>query len=237
MPRLRTGPRYENVDEDVVVGSSQSSRFRRKARRRETFFCFGGLLILVFALAGVVAVLLVITLSTSEADCSVESGLRFNCIPEGGKTEAEDVCGKRGCCWSDSSTPKCFYPTDFGYTVNGKVVDTRTGKTANLTRKSGQPSQYGGDIDSLRVDMFYETPYRLHVKVGDVRKETSYPIYCAAICKPLPLLVAAVHLLIFSMAVLKDFPRAIPDMALWSELLQKCSTILVTSTVPSPPDL
>jgi alpha-glucosidase (family GH31 glycosyl hydrolase) len=38
------------------------------------------------------------------------------------------------------------------------------------TRKPGQPSQYGGDIATVRVDFFYETPYRLRVKFSDPQR-------------------------------------------------------------------
>jgi hypothetical protein len=48
------------------------------------------------------------------------------------------------------------------------------------TRKPGQPSQYGGDIATVRVDFFYETPYRLRVKVV-------HSFYLVRSYKPLPL--------------------------------------------------
>ena len=104
-----------------------------------------------------------------ECGNSVELG-RFNCIPEGGKTETKETCEKRGCCWTSSrgsktGSPRCFYPEEFGYTVDGSVQDTATGERLNVTRKSGQPSQYGNDVDTLRVDIYYETPHRLRVKV------------------------------------------------------------------------
>ena len=101
----------------------------------------------------------------NETACELPN-VRVNCIPEGGRSETEDVCLERGCCWAKEETPSCFYPKGFGYAVDGQPADTSTGKTVNLTRKTGQPSQYGGDIKTVRVDIFYETSYRLRVKVS-----------------------------------------------------------------------
>ena len=100
-----------------------------------------------------------------ETACELPN-VRVNCIPEGGRSETEDVCLERGCCWAKEETPSCFYPGGFGYAVDGQPADTPMGKTVNLTRKTGQPSQYGGDIETVRVDIFYETSYRLRVKVS-----------------------------------------------------------------------
>ena len=168
----RTRALYDTLNEDpVVISGTRSSRYLRKDRQRAQLWCCAGVVVFFLLLLVIVAVVLVVTLAASialgDSGCSVESSLRVNCIPEGGEAETKDVCSKRGCCWSDTGdAPKCFYPVGFGYKASGNVVDTPTGKTVNLTRKSGQPSQYGGDVESLRVDVFYDTPYRLHVKVG-----------------------------------------------------------------------
>jgi lysosomal alpha-glucosidase len=105
-----------------------------------------------------------------ETACELPN-VRVNCIPEGGRSETEDVCLERGCCWVKEETPSCFYPGGFGYAVDGQPADTPMGKTVNLTRKTGQPSQYGGDIETVRVDIFYETSYRLRVKLWDPRNK------------------------------------------------------------------
>ena len=163
-PRKKKGSEYRNIDEDDAVVLREG----RKWRRQRSFY-LGGLAVaaLLFLLA--IAALLVVLLlpeHVESAETCQSAGVRVNCIPEGGRSETQEVCLKRGCCWDDTDTPSCFYPAEFGYAVSGQVVDTPTGMTANVTRKAGQPSQYGGDIDTVRVDFFYETPYRLRVKVS-----------------------------------------------------------------------
>lgn len=167
MPRTTN---YQSViqDDGILYDTRRELKTRR---RRDICFCVG-LGLFTFTIVVAVSIGLVVALqpegTSSAAQCGTSTDLRINCIPEGGKNNTKEVCEKRGCCWkgeSGSSAPQCFYPEGFGYKVNGKVKDTPTGKTINVTRKSGQPSQYGGDINSLRVDFFYETPYRLRVKV------------------------------------------------------------------------
>ena len=141
---------------------------QRKARRTQRFhFCVE---LGCFAFATLTLALLSVPVESSrEVGCTTSESLRFNCIPEGAKLEAEDLCEQRGCCWnssrSDAGAAICFYPEGFGYAVDGQVKSTPSGKMVYATRKPGQPSQYGGDIATVRVDFFYETPYRLRVKV------------------------------------------------------------------------
>lgn len=162
--------KYKNInnDEDAVT-----VRGERKQRRRVC--CWGSLFALLTAtlvglLVAVITVGLLGLFSTTDEDvgtCEQSPSVAVNCIPEGGRSETEDTCLERGCCWAGSdTTPSCFYPDGFGYAVDGAPAVTPTGMTVNATRKTGQPSQYGRDIETIRVDFYYETPYRLRVKVS-----------------------------------------------------------------------
>ena len=159
-----------NLDEDASV------RVKRRQQRRTCFCVVASSLFLALLVVTVVVVLVAVprrdksTDSNNELKCTSSEFMRFNCIPEGGKTETKEVCEKRGCCWTrlreGGTSPQCFYPEGFGYKTDGQLVDTPTGMGVNISRKAGQPSQYGGDINTARVEFFYETPYRLRVKVN-----------------------------------------------------------------------
>lgn len=163
--------KYKNIndDEDAVT-----VRGERKQRRRVC--CWGSLFALLTAtllglLVAIITVGVLGFLSTTTDEevgtCEQPPSVAVNCIPEGGRSETEDTCLERGCCWAGSDvTPSCFYPDGFGYAVDGAPAVTPTGMTVNATRKTGQPSQYGRDIETVRVDFYYETPYRLRVKVS-----------------------------------------------------------------------
>jgi len=62
-------------------------------------------------------------------------------------------------------TPYCFYPSNWGYQLTNPQ-QTSTGITATLTRV-GPPSPYGGDVNTLKLDIMYETTQRLHFKISD----------------------------------------------------------------------
>lgn len=89
---------------------------------------------------------------------------RFDCYPEGVATE--ELCEARGCYWDSSSSPVCFYGPGFGYEVNGDIRNTSYGYTINAVWKEGQVAPFDGVVQTLRVDVYYDTPYRLRVKVG-----------------------------------------------------------------------
>ena len=78
----------------------------------------------------------------------------------------KDLCDRRGCCWNASNTPRCFYPSGFGYEVIGSVKTTDYGYQADLRFKSDQSSPYGDATENIRVDVVFETQNRLRVKVG-----------------------------------------------------------------------
>ena len=162
-----------NDDEVEFVEGSVSQR-SPKAKRRMVLQCLvGSFIILTVVCAFVLLVLLVVTFVEDEENssggsgsegCALRSPDRFNCLPEGVGENASDLCKQRGCCWASNSAPNCFYPADFGYFVNSTATTT-LGFTATVKRKPKQPSQFGGDIDTLCVDVMYETDTRVHVKV------------------------------------------------------------------------
>ena len=201
MPRTRTGNGYDTLNdgETHIAGSSQRIRFERKEGKREQICCCVGLGVFCLVLIGTIAIGLVVAFAVRGFSSNYSADVRVNCIPEGGKSDTEEVCEKRGCSWSDSGgDPKCFYPEGFGYKVDGKAENTRTGLTVNLTRKPNQPSQYGGDINNVRVDFFYETPYRLRVKVcmslNHVVKIGAGLLDVPAPCRGKPLILFSAHL-------------------------------------------
>lgn len=162
---------YNTLNEDEVefCGTSQASR--RTKQRKVLQFVVVSFVVLATIIAFVLLGFLIGTIVEGEEDSSgghgcVPSSDRFNCLPEGRVENASELCQQRGCCWDNSSAPgiSCFYPAGFGYSVSS-IQNTPLGFTAIVQRKTGQPSQYGGDINTLRVDVMYETDYRLHIKV------------------------------------------------------------------------
>lgn len=165
---------YNTLKEDEVefCGTSQASR---KIKTRKVLqFVVGSFIVLATIIAFILLGFLIGTIVEGEENGSggngghscVPSSNRFNCLPEGRVENASELCQQRGCCWDNTSTPEvsCFYPAGFGYSVIS-TQNTPLGFTAILQRKTDQPSQYGGDINTLRMDVMYETEYRLHIKV------------------------------------------------------------------------
>lgn len=161
------GVLYSRAREDEVefVGESSTRRRQKQRRRWLSGSCAIGAIILCLLIILVLATLLLVAFSSVEAN---ETDEHFNCIPEGGSKVTKQLCQQRGCIWRDSSTPRCYYPAGFGYSVSGGINTTSYGYTALLKRKSDQPSQYGGDIEILRMDAMFETDHRLRVKVKSV---------------------------------------------------------------------
>nr|XP_019950458.1 PREDICTED: maltase-glucoamylase, intestinal-like [Paralichthys olivaceus] len=95
---------------------------------------------------------------------------RFDCYPEEHADEAK--CKNRGCIWAPSSiegAPWCFYPKDYGYTVD-TVEETNSGMTFDITRNkkygsSGRPQS--PDVDTLRVEIRYHSSDMLQFKIWD----------------------------------------------------------------------
>ena len=101
--------------------------------------------------------------------CSgITQDFRSDCWPQGVGAN-QQACVAKGCCWSPASSdnlkgvPWCYYPKNpAGYSVQSSK-QTSTGMSYTLTRstQSGWPS----DINTVQLDVIYETQNRLHFKV------------------------------------------------------------------------
>lgn len=108
---------------------------------------------------------------------NIQDNLKFDCLPQGNSTQKK--CLARGCCWEKTKfddarkdvilgVPNCFYPSNYpGYSMN-HFKKTPKGFTADLDRR--MPSPYPNDIMHLKLDIFYETKNRLHIKIYDPHK-------------------------------------------------------------------
>ncbi|XP_074657102.1 lysosomal alpha-glucosidase-like [Tubulanus polymorphus] len=111
--------------------------------------------------------------------CSaVRDAQRIDCHPEYGVTP--DKCLSRGCCWWGSNTtgtPWCFYPQQegSGYRLDSLTRPTPYSYAAEISRQL--PSRWPNDIAKLRIDVYYETNERLHLKITDpANKRYEVPI-------------------------------------------------------------
>ena len=158
---------YSALDETDTIQYLGETEHRqsRKSRHRKVGACIVLCLLFIFVLVALVIITMEDIHFHEQDTCSSNDiNNRVDCAPEGNLSQS--LCEKRGCCWDKSgSEPQCYYPSGFGYGFDGKINDTVFGYAANLKRKAGQPSQYGGDVDILRVDVMYETQYRLRIKV------------------------------------------------------------------------
>uniref|UniRef100_A0A671FXC9 Maltase-glucoamylase n=1 Tax=Rhinolophus ferrumequinum TaxID=59479 RepID=A0A671FXC9_RHIFE len=96
---------------------------------------------------------------------------RINCIPDQPPTKA--TCDQRGCCWKPQGTisvPWCYYSKSHGYQVEGNLVNTRAGFTAQLKRLPS-PSLFGNDVDNVLLTAEYQTSNRFHFKLTDPNKD------------------------------------------------------------------
>ncbi|XP_050393603.1 lysosomal alpha-glucosidase [Patella vulgata] len=102
----------------------------------------------------------------SAADtCTIDRSSRFDCYPEK-SLPTQSECDSRKCCYDAQDTggdPVCFYPTNYeGYLVTSKI-ETSTGINImlNRTTQSFQPK----DVNQLIMEITYETPTRLRIRV------------------------------------------------------------------------
>uniref|UniRef100_A0A8B9QGR7 P-type domain-containing protein n=1 Tax=Apteryx owenii TaxID=8824 RepID=A0A8B9QGR7_APTOW len=98
---------------------------------------------------------------------------RFDCYPERRVVVTQELCESRGCCFIESSPPAggkrgvpwCFYPRDFpSYTLQS-LNQTALGMVGLLVRR--EKAYYPRDIETLRLDVEFETDTRLHLKITD----------------------------------------------------------------------
>uniref|UniRef100_A0A7N5JPE2 Maltase-glucoamylase n=1 Tax=Ailuropoda melanoleuca TaxID=9646 RepID=A0A7N5JPE2_AILME len=96
---------------------------------------------------------------------------RINCIPDQPPTKA--TCDQRGCCWRPQGTisvPWCYYSTSHGYQMEGDLVKTNAGFTAQLKRLTS-PSLFGNDVNNVLLTAEYQTSNRFHFKLTDQSKD------------------------------------------------------------------
>ncbi|XP_045600359.2 lysosomal alpha-glucosidase [Procambarus clarkii] len=129
--------------------------------------------------------------------------MRFDCHPDA--LPSQSSCEERGCCWREEKIPKrkrpfpslrlhqpahgpslddlplnvpfCYYPRDYkGYSFINFTSEIY-GFNGYLKRETA--SGYPGDIDTLKMDVYFETETRLRIKITDpsrARWETPIPV-------------------------------------------------------------
>uniref|UniRef100_A0A667IGG8 Maltase-glucoamylase n=2 Tax=Lynx canadensis TaxID=61383 RepID=A0A667IGG8_LYNCA len=106
------------------------------------------------------------------AECPVVNEVeRINCIPDQPPTKA--TCDQRGCCWRPQGTisvPWCYYSKSHGYQMEGDLVKTNAGFTAQLDRLPS-PSLFGNDVNNVLLTAEYQTANRFHFKLTDQSKD------------------------------------------------------------------
>ncbi|XP_069036870.1 lysosomal alpha-glucosidase [Lepisosteus oculatus] len=99
---------------------------------------------------------------------------RFDCYPESGVVVTRELCEARNCCFiqvsaepppAKNGVPWCFYPPSFPTYTLDSLNDTTLGYIGQLTKK--EKTHYPRDIETLQLDVMYETDSRLHVKITD----------------------------------------------------------------------
>nr|KAF6319832.1 putative maltase-glucoamylase 2 (putative) [Myotis myotis] len=101
---------------------------------------------------------------------------RIDCAP--GEMVSKETCRDRyECCWkpvSDTNVPRCFFPRNWGYEVNGSLKYENTGLTAGL-KKLSNPSRFGNDVSNAHFTAEYQTPRRLRFKITETNN-TRYEV-------------------------------------------------------------
>ncbi|KAF5888798.1 lysosomal alpha-glucosidase-like [Clarias magur] len=108
---------------------------------------------------------------TQPVSCSVvPESWRFDCYPERSVVVTEEMCHARNCCFTRAAgekngVPQCYYPPEFPSYALVDINDTETGLSGTLVRY--QKTYYPKDIETLRLDVLYESDSRLRVKITD----------------------------------------------------------------------
>lgn len=93
--------------------------------------------------------------------------IRVDCYPD--LPLNYQKCLERGCIWvqrKDSPPePPCFFPHGYGYHSIGKY-ETKNGYYINLERTNDDVI-YGKEIKNIALNVYFETPQRLHLKFVD----------------------------------------------------------------------
>lgn len=97
---------------------------------------------------------------------------RFDCFPNDGLSQ--EACEGRGCCWkapvgssnlNDPDVPYCYYPSDFPTYQVTSNQSTDFGQRFQIVKSKA--TYMPNEILSLTVDLIYETPQRLRIKIYD----------------------------------------------------------------------
>ena len=184
----------EDGDVRLLGLHSRNRRHLTKRRRRNLLYCSVCAMLFALVAAVLFATILGIGLSARRLVDRQCTENRFDCYPDAANESipTQKECEDRGCCWNSGgdARPKCYYPYDYGYFVDGSVAETAYGYSANLSVQSAQKGEqhwYGKDLSSLRIDVYYETEHRVHVKV---KPKTSQFVPChPRMSMPYPVLV------------------------------------------------
>lgn len=108
--------------------------------------------------------------------CAVDNSNKVDC---GFAGINEGSCLAKGCCWypegSGSLQPWCYYKgSNSGYALS-ELIPTTYGFTANLTLMGKTSSDFGDDIETLKLDIIYETASILHIRINN-KQESRYEI-------------------------------------------------------------
>lgn len=103
---------------------------------------------------------------------------RVDCHPD--KNASEERCLQRGCTYCpasipDQNTPTCFFPRNYGYKMVGEPVNTGHGFRVELERATTS-TLFGGDANSLTVEIDFQSDYRLRVRISDDKPRWEVPL-------------------------------------------------------------
>lgn len=108
--------------------------------------------------------------SQPESCSSISEACRFDCYPEKGVVVTKEMCNKRNCCFIQvpetpgrNGVPWCFYPPDFPSYELVAISETEMGYRGKLIRR--QKTYYPKDVETLQLDVLFESDNRLRVKV------------------------------------------------------------------------
>ncbi|XP_054707792.1 sucrase-isomaltase, intestinal-like [Uloborus diversus] len=96
--------------------------------------------------------------------------IRVDCNPD--MPLNYEKCLDRGCIWvqrTEELQPLCFYPDGYGY-VYQEVRKTSNGYHVDLERTT-QMKMFGAEVDSISLQVYFETEKRLRLKFADKAKK------------------------------------------------------------------
>ncbi|CAG7728912.1 unnamed protein product, partial [Allacma fusca] len=126
----------------------------------------------------IVAVTLVATLG--EAQQCLPDFERIDCHPGPFTGDHKEQCEAMGCIscpaeLPDWNVPSCYLPKSYGYRMVGQPENTGNGFRVNLQRATSI-SMFGSDSEALTLETFYESDYRLRIKITDGTPRYEVPL-------------------------------------------------------------